>query len=293
VNNPESRNPTTTSQVNPVPEIPVVPEPPQPETQQQPETSNSGGASSAGAQGVEVPAQAGKEVKEAPPPELSQYITQPPHPVAPATVVPAQRSEHVERAIAKMMAEEKARRAAENKSNKPQMQASVEFPKEYLTPGPQQKVSPAGPKMAVEAAPGAGQAAVTFNLSPKPIKQKLGETFAVAIEVGGQTQMSGARLALKYDATKLQVKSVKDDGLFGAQPEFSYDISAKGVLSVSVRQGQNQATARSGRLVTIEFTAIGAGQSEIAFNRDDTKVRVGSAQIPAGGSSTQVTISRD
>jgi hypothetical protein len=86
---------------------------------------------------------------------------------------------------------------------------------------------------------------------------------------------------------------VKDDGFFGARPEFSYDISEKGVLIVSVRQGQNQATARSGRLVTIEFTAIGAGQSEIAFNRDDTKVRVGSAQIPAGGSSTQVTISRD
>src|SRR5262249_32186914 len=51
---------------------------------------------------------------------------------------------------------------------------------------------------------------VSFNLSPKPIKERVGKTFKVTIEVSGEQQVSGADIALQYDASKLEVKSVRD-----------------------------------------------------------------------------------
>ena len=175
-----------------------------------------------------------------------------------------------------------------NKSKKPEQQP--EIPKEYLVSAPQQKVAQAMPKMGASTRV---NSSVSFSLSPTPIRQRVGKTFTVTVEVNSREQMSGASVALKYDASKLQVKSVRDGGMFGSQPEFSYDIKQKGTLIVHVKQPQNTPTAASGRLITIEFSAIGEGQSEIAFNGSDTKVRVGSAQIPAAGSATQVFIGRD
>ncbi len=284
-NNPQF-NPVT-SVGNPPPSEPVVPEQPPVENPGNLE-GNSGAAQQQPGQAPGQPGQPGKEGE----PDLSQFVTQPAQPVPQASVVSAQRPEHVERAIAKIAAEERAKRAAEaaNKSGKPQPQAQVEFPKELMTSAPQQKVSQAAPKMIDT--PRVNQA-VTFSLSPKPVKQQLGKTFTVTVEASSQAQMSGASIALKYDASKLQVKSVKDGGMFGPQPEFGYNINEKGILIVNVRQPQNMPTASNGRLVMIEFAAIGAGQSEIAFNGNDTKVRVGSAQILAGGSAATVTISRD
>ena len=134
---------------------------------------------------------------------------------------------------------------------------------------------------------------VSFNLSPKPIKERVGKTFKVTIEVSGERQVSGADIALQYDASKLEVKSVRDGGLFGQQPDFSYDKKQKGVLTVSVNHPQNAPTATSGRLVTVEFSAIGEGQSEIALGSGQTKARVGAAQLPVVSSAIQVTIGRD
>jgi general secretion pathway protein D len=267
---------------NPPSNSPVVPEPPQQRVV--PETQIEGNSGSDNQQ------KSDPSIKEGEPPDLSQYITQPEQPVPQATVVSSRRPEHIERAIAKLMAEEKARKEAEaaNKTKKPE--PAPQFPTEYITPGPMQQVTRAAPKVMDK--PGAASAA-RFSLSPQPIRQQIGKTFSVTVEVNSQEQMSGANIALKYDASKLQVKSVRDGGLFGSQPDFSYDINEKGILIVRVKQPQNTPTASSGRLITIEFTAIGAGQSEIAFNGNDTKVRIGSAQIPASGSSTQVTISRD
>jgi cohesin domain-containing protein len=105
--------------------------------------------------------------------------------------------------------------------------------------------------------------------------------------------VSGADIALQYDASKLEVKSVRDGGLFGQQPDFSYDKKQKGVLTVSVNHPQNAPTATSGRLVTVEFSAIGEGQSEIALGSGQTRARVGATQLPVAGSAIQVTIGRD
>ncbi|MGH9840198.1 MAG: cohesin domain-containing protein [Blastocatellia bacterium] len=225
-------------------------------------------------------------------PDLSQYMTQPLQPVAPATVVSASRPEHVERAIARLMAEERARKAAEasNKSAKPQPEP--EFPKEYLTPGPNQKVPQAAPKMA--SGPNvSGTSGVTFRLSPSPIpKQQVGKTFSVTVEVNGQSQMSGANVALKFDGKKLRVKSVKDAGMFGNQPELLSDINDNSLV-VRIKNPQNTPVRAGGRLITIEFETLAAGETEIAFNNNDTKARIGSALTAASGNPAQVVISRD
>jgi general secretion pathway protein D len=153
--------------------------------------------------------------------------------------------------------------------------------------------------LAVEKAGNAGgfannsNSTVSFNLSPKPIKERVGKTFKVTVEVSGEQQVSGADIALQYDASKLEVKSVRDGGLFGQQPDFSYDKKQKGVLTVSVNHPQNAPTATSGRLVTVEFSAIGEGQSEIALGSGQTRAKVGATQLPVASSAIQVTIGRD
>jgi len=52
-------------------------------------------------------------------------------------------------------------------------------------------------------------------------------------------------------------------------------------------------TPTRGRLVTVEFIAIGEGQSEIAFNGGQTRARVGNTQVRVTGSSLQVIIAND
>jgi len=140
---------------------------------------------------------------------------------------------------------------------------------------------------------GYANSALSFSLSPQPIRERIGKSFTVAVEVSGRRQMSGADIALKYDATKLQVKSVRDGGLFGPQPLFSYDFDKKGALTVKLEHPDGAPTPIRGRLVTVEFIAIGEGQSEVAFNGGQTRARVGNAQVPVTGSSLQVVIAND
>jgi len=175
---------------------------------------------------------------------------------APDTVVASLRpEENIDRAVSRMLAEEKARKAGVPADN--------------------------------------ANLSVSFNLSPKPIKERIGKTFKVTIEVSGDMQMSGADIALTYDASKLQVKSVRDGGLFGQQPDFSYNKKQEGILTVSVKHPQDAPTATSGRLVTVEFSAIGEGQTEIALSSEQTRARAGAAQLPVAGSAIPVTIGRD
>jgi general secretion pathway protein D len=169
------------------------------------------------------------------------------------TVVASLRPENIDRAVSRMLAEEKSRKGVVDNEN----------------------------------------STVNFSLSPKPIKERVGKSFTVTIDVSGERQMSGADIALKYDASMLQVKSVRDGGLFGQQPDFSYDKKQKGVLTVSVKHPFDAPTATRGRLVTVEFSAIGEGQSEIALSGDQTKAKVGASQISVAGSAIQVLIGRD
>jgi hypothetical protein len=134
---------------------------------------------------------------------------------------------------------------------------------------------------------------VSFSLSPQPISGQLGKSFMVTVAVSGGQMLSGADIALKYDAAKLQVKSLRDGGLFGPRPSFSYGSDKKGVLIVRVGHPDSAPTAAGGRLITVEFLAIGEGLSEIAFNGGQTRARAGAAQILVAVSTVPVVIGRD
>jgi general secretion pathway protein D len=168
----------------------------------------------------------------------------------------------------------------------------AEMRNEMMPSGPTQKVAPAVPS-AINAASARGTQ-VAFNLSPRPINQHVGKSFTVNVEVNSQAQMTGADVTLKYDASKLQVKSVRDGGMLGAQPELNYELKDKGTLVVHINHARKTPVAASGQLITIEFTALAEGYSQIAVNTGETKVKLpGNVSATAGSASTQVSISRN
>jgi general secretion pathway protein D len=140
----------------------------------------------------------------------------------------------------------------------------------------------------------AANSAVSLSLSPKPIRQQPGKSFTVAVEMRSQAQMMGADLAISFDPSKLRVKNVRDGGMFGAQPDPTYEV-ANGSLAVKFKSPQSApAMASSGRLILIEFAAIAEGSSEINFNQAATQISMaGNANIKPTGTPTQVIISRD
>lgn len=221
--------------------------------------------------------------------ELQEQNPNPETPVAVAVPMPAQPSE----AYLRKMAEwKRTAQAAGSEAGRTPKLTSVpaEVPQEYLQTGPAQKVGQALPsKMNTQSSN-----AVAFNLSPRPIRQQLGKSFTVAVEINGQTQMTGAEVALKFDASKLQVKAVRDGGLLGVQPELTYDLKEKGTIVVRINHAQKSAVAARGQLIVIEFTALAEGQSQIALSTGETKVKLpGNVNAAVGSASTYVTISRD
>ncbi len=139
-----------------------------------------------------------------------------------------------------------------------------------------------------------GNSAVTLSLSPKPIRQQPGKSFTVGVEVSSQARMMGANIAISFDPAKLRLKNVRDGGMFGAQPDPTYEVE-KGNLIVKFKSPQSApAVASSGRMILLEFAAIAEGSSEIAFNQTATQITmVGNANAKTVANPTQVIISRD
>jgi general secretion pathway protein D len=139
-----------------------------------------------------------------------------------------------------------------------------------------------------------GNSAVTLSLSPKPIRQQPGKSFTVAVEVKSQAQMMGANISINFDPAKLRLKNVRDGGMFGAQPDPTYEVE-NGNLIVKFKSPQSApAIASSGRMILIEFAAIAEGSSEIVFNQTATQISMaGNSNVKPVGTPTQVIISRD
>jgi general secretion pathway protein D len=141
---------------------------------------------------------------------------------------------------------------------------------------------------------GRGNSAVTLSLSPKPIRQQPGKSFTVGVDFSSQAQMTGANIAISFDPAKLRLKNVRDGGMFGAQPDPTYEVE-KGNLVVKFKSPQSAAAVpSSGRMILLEFAAIAEGSSEIAFNQTATQITmVGNASAKTVANPTQVIISRD
>ncbi|HEX4949337.1 MAG TPA: cohesin domain-containing protein, partial [Blastocatellia bacterium] len=111
-----------------------------------------------------------------------------------------------------------------------------------------------------------------LSLKLKDKKMQIGETFIVVVAVDGKSKMSGANIALNYDANLLQLKSVRDGGMLGKNPDITQQ-DKNGQLFVTLQQMGNQAVPAdaNGKLLILEFKAIGAGQTMIGFNTEETR----------------------
>ena len=114
-----------------------------------------------------------------------------------------------------------------------------------------------------------------LSLKLKEKKLQIGETFIVVVAVDGKSKMTGANIALNYNNSLLQLKSVRDGGMLGRNPDMTQQ-EKNGNLIVSVQQVSDRITPvmASGKLLILEFKAIGVGQTMIGFNADETRFQV-------------------
>jgi general secretion pathway protein D len=140
-----------------------------------------------------------------------------------------------------------------------------------------------------------GDAAVGLSLMPAVIKQQVGKSFIVVVSVSGQATMTGAQVGLKFDPMMLQLKAVRDGGLLGNRPDLTHQVEG-GNLLVTLQQAQDKAApaTASGRLLVVEFTALGPGQTAIEFNSSETQLTlVGNLVAQISATPAQVQISRE
>jgi general secretion pathway protein D len=186
----------------------------------------------------------------------------------------------------KKRAEEEAANNANKKNKKQAESAQLTLPLPEGVSGPKTRIPQAIPTMPTS------RGSMNFTLSA-PARQQMGKNFNVTVEANGQGQMMGAMLAIRFDESKLQVKSVRSGGLFGTQPVLSSNIE-KGTLSVSIKTPQKAGVAANGQVIVIEFAAVAEGSTEIAFNNADMKVNlIGNMSVPAKGAAARIVISRD
>lgn len=138
----------------------------------------------------------------------------------------------------------------------------------------------------------------TIGLSLKLNKDKklqMGESFIVVVAVDGKSKMTGANIALNYDTNLLQLKAVRDGGMLGSNPDMTQQ-EKNGNLVVSVQQVSDHPTPvlANGKLLILEFKAIGGGQTMIGFNKDETRFLVAEKGNPIFSvSPVQFEISRE
>ena len=128
---------------------------------------------------------------------------------------------------------------------------------------------------AVNAAP-----VVNFSLTPNVVSQAPNESFYVAVSVSGNTQINEALVALSYDATILQLKSIQQGTLLGKQASITPQGEG-GMLRFLIQQEANQSPVQAeGQLLILEFAGLKAGKTAISFINGEQGLRLGQP-IPA------------
>ena len=146
--------------------------------------------------------------------------------------------------------------------------------------GTQQKFVPAAAP-ATEDQRANNNSTVNFSVVPNNVSQAVGESFFAAVSVSSQLQINEAQVALKYDTTMLELKSIQSGGLLGAQASI-VPQGENGLLSFLIQQEKNNSNSveASGQLLLLEFTALKPGKSSIAFVNQQQVMRQGSP-LPA------------
>lgn len=110
---------------------------------------------------------------------------------------------------------------------------------------------------------------VELNLSPEQGEMKVGEKRQIALAVRTGVPLGMAVLTLRFDPHVLKVNSVTAGSLFAnakTAPNLTQSIDQNGMLLVSLTPAAGSPVSGEGVLLNIEFEAITAGDSLLAFD---------------------------
>lgn len=201
--------------------------------------------------------------------QLQASIEKPPAGVAPAKVVAPEIPDYVRERLEKIRAED-LKKAKEQKP-----EATPQIPEEYRNiRGPQQPVGKAVVKPANRgASPGTPQTIPISTSLKSTGVVSVGKSHFVELVVKGDTALAAGGFTLNFDATKLQVKSVRPARAAGSLADVIHEVNG-GTLRVTISAiDQKQLTAGES-LAIIEFIPVQDGSAVIEFKNDEAKLRL-------------------
>lgn len=208
--------------------------------------------------------------------------------IKPAQITNAVRPAHVEKWIQeqrlKMLKEqEEAKKASKQAASRTPAPTGLAVPPQgnVQTPAARAELTPVSTGAAFDQpgaptplrieAPKAGTLALSLNAAQSRVQ--MNKTVAVTVQVDAQSILTSANLALRFDPAKLQVKSVRDGDMLGKQSDITHTVE-NGLLVINAGAGGGKAGKASGRLLIIEFTAVGEGQAQVAIERGESQIKL-------------------
>jgi len=110
---------------------------------------------------------------------------------------------------------------------------------------------------------------VALSLSPDQSEMRVGEKRQIALAVRTGEPLGLAVLTLRFDPHVVKINSVTAGGLFAnakTAPTLTQSIDQNGMLLVSLTPVAGSPLSGEGTLLNIEFEAIAAGDSSLAFD---------------------------
>jgi hypothetical protein len=110
---------------------------------------------------------------------------------------------------------------------------------------------------------------VELRLSPEQGEMRAGEKRQLALTVRTGAPLGLAVLTLRFDPHVVKVNSVTAGGLFAnakTAPSLTQSMDQNGMLLVSLAPAAGSPVSGEGALLNIEFEAIAAGDSMLAFD---------------------------
>jgi general secretion pathway protein D len=110
---------------------------------------------------------------------------------------------------------------------------------------------------------------VALSLSPDQSEMRVGEKRQLALAVRTAEQLGLAVLTLRFDPHVVKINSVTAGGLFAkakTAPTLTQSVDQNGMLLVSLTPAAGSPLSGEGALLNIEFEAIAAGDSSLAFD---------------------------
>ena len=164
------------------------------------------------------------------------------------------------------------------------------MPVEITKPVQPGKVAPAITTMGAVSASAAGP---TLRLNPQSVSSAVGNTVQINIEANSQKSVTLSTLALKFDSVRLSVRNVTAGEMLGPNPAFTFKVE-NGFLIVQFNPSPASVSTGKGRLLSVEFSAIAGGQSEVTVETRVSLFRdVQNTRLQLKPASARIVISQD